>query len=70
MSLFASVSLIFVLLTLEYAFAFIIFYSDEGRDRNLQVICESLSHNREELVFDYSHIVIHGAHEQHCSTVT
>lgn len=31
MSLFASVSLIFVLLTLEYAFAFIMFYSNERK---------------------------------------
>lgn len=38
MSLFASVSLIFVLLTLEYAFAFIMFYIVEGKYLNLLMI--------------------------------
>lgn len=42
MSLFASVSLIFVLLTLEYAFAFIMFNGDEGRYLNLWRICKHL----------------------------
>lgn len=55
MSLFASVSLIFVLLTLEYAFAFIMFYSDDGRYLNLRMICESL----EKHIFICAHIWIY-----------
>ena len=55
MSLFASVSLIFVLLTLEYAFAFIMFYSDDGRYLNLRMICEYL----ERQVFICTHIWIY-----------
>ena len=46
MSLFASVSLIFLLLTLEYAFAFIMFNGDKGRYLNLRMICKSLENKK------------------------
>lgn len=49
MSLFASVSLIFVLLTLEYAFAFIMFYIDEGKYLNLLMICHCVGHTRKNM---------------------
>lgn len=49
MSLFASVSLIFVLLTLEYAFAFIMFHIDEGKYLNLLMICHSVGHTRKKM---------------------
>lgn len=49
MSLFASVSLIFVLLTLEYAFAFIMFYIDEGKYINLLMTCHRVGHTRKNM---------------------
>ena len=54
MSLFASVSLIFVLLTLEYAFAFIMFYSDEGKYFNLPMICQVFGPNYKKKCCNYS----------------